>query len=229
MKKMAQNSTIISVQDITKTYHLGDNIKVKALRGVSLDIHRGDFLCITGRNGSGKSTFLHQLGLLDLPSSGKILLNDHEITAMSERERSNLRLTYLGYIFQEYALVPELTALENVMLPSMMNNSTKVSKEKAQELLVKVGLEGKTNHLPKQCSGGEQQKIAIARALVNDPQILFADEPTASLDSSVSKDILSIFKKLNKEDGHTVIMITHEEEETKYANRIIELKDGRII
>jgi len=226
---MNKDSTIISVQDITKTYHLGDSIKVKALRGVSLDINRGDFLCITGRNGSGKSTLLHQLGLLDLPSSGEIYLNGQEVASMSERERSNLRLAYLGYIFQEYALVPELTALENVMLPSMMQNSMKISKTKAQELLKKVGLEGKSNHLPKQCSGGEQQKIAIARALVNDPQILFADEPTASLDSVVSKEILSIFKKLNKEDGHTVIMITHEEEETKYANRIIELRDGRIV
>jgi len=219
---------IISVQDITKTYDLGE-VKVKALKGVSLDINRGDFLCITGRNGSGKSTFLHQLGLLDLPSSGKIYLNDQEVTNMSEKKRSNLRLTYLGYIFQEYALVPELTALENVMLPSMMQNSIGISREKAKELLSKVGLEGKENHLPNQCSGGEQQKIAIARALVNDPDILFADEPTASLDSSVSRDILSIFKKLNKEDGHTVIMITHEEEETKYANRIIELRDGKIV
>lgn len=226
---MTNSSTIISVQDIAKTYHLGDSIKVKALRGVSLDINRGDFLCITGRNGSGKSTLLHQLGLLDLPSSGEIYLNGQEAASMSERERSNLRLTYLGYIFQEYALVPELTALENVMLPAMMQNNIKISRDKAEELLVKVGLDGKSNQLPRQCSGGEQQKIAIARALVNDPQILFADEPTASLDSVVSKEILSIFKKLNKEDGHTVIMITHEEEETKYANRIIELRDGRII
>lgn len=225
---MTQNSTIISVQDITKTYDLGQ-VKVKALRGISLDINGGDFLCITGRNGSGKSTFLHQLGLLDLPSSGKIYLNDQDATDMSEKARSNLRLTYLGYIFQEYALVPELTAIENVMLPAMMQNGIGVSKDKAKELLAKVGLDGKFNQLPRQCSGGEQQKIAIARALVNDPQILFADEPTASLDSVVSKEILSIFKKLNKEDGHTIIMITHEEEETKYANQVIELRDGRIV
>lgn len=221
-------STIISIQDVTKTYIMGD-VKVRALRGVSLDIKKGDFLCITGRNGSGKSTLLHQLGLLDFPTSGKIYLNDKEVTGMSERKRSNLRLNYLGYIFQEYALVPELTALENVMLPAMMKNNLFFSKNKAIELLNKVGLKEQINHLPKQCSGGEQQKIAIARALVNNPDILFADEPTASLDSVVSKDILDIFKKLNEEDGRTIIMITHEEEETKYASRIIKLSDGKIV
>lgn len=220
--------SIISVQNVTKTYKMGD-VKVRALRGVSLEIKKGDFLCITGRNGSGKSTLLHQLGLLDIPTSGQIFLNNQEVTQMSERKRSNLRLNNLGYIFQEYALVPELTALENVMLPSMMKNSVSASKNKAIELLNKVGLQKKFNHLPKQCSGGEQQKIAIARALVNNPEILFADEPTASLDSIVSKDILDIFKKLNEEDGHTIIMITHEEEETKYANCIIKLRDGKIV
>jgi putative ABC transport system ATP-binding protein len=220
-------SPIISVENIEKNYDLGD-VKVKALRGVTLTINRGDFLCITGRNGSGKSTLLHQLGLLDLPTAGKIYLDHQEVVKMSERQRSYLRLTYLGYIFQEYALVPELTAIENVMLPAMMQSSIKDSRKKAEELLRKVGLEKKSHHLPKQCSGGEQQKIAIARALVNNPEIIFADEPTASLDSVVSKDIINIFKKLNHDDGSTVIMITHEDEETRFANKIIKLSDGKI-
>lgn len=220
-------STIL-VENIVKTYRLGE-VKVEALNDVSLTINEGDFFIITGRNGSGKSTLLHQLGLLDRPDSGEICLHGQEVTTMPEKARSNLRLRYLGYIFQEYALMAELTALENVMLPAMMIESPRVCKKRARELLAKVGLEKKMNNLPRQLSGGEQQKVAIARALVNDPTVIFADEPTANLDSVAAKDVLSIFKNLNEHDNHTIVMITHEREETPYGNKVIRLSDGKIV
>lgn len=219
---------LISVQNITRVYDLGE-VKVNALNGISLEIHQGDFLVITGRNGSGKSTLLHQLGLLDKPTSGRILLRDKDVTTMSEKERGTLRLRHLGYIFQEYALIAELTALENVMLAARMIESPKLTKPRAINLLKKVGLEKKVNHLPRQLSGGEQQKVAIARALVNNPAVLFADEPTANLDTTAAHDVLNIFKHLNEHEKHTVVMITHEEEELKYANRLITLSDGKLV
>ncbi|RJO59082.1 ABC transporter ATP-binding protein [Candidatus Parcubacteria bacterium] len=218
---------MIEVKNICKNYALGE-IQVPALREVSLVINPGDFLVITGRNGSGKSTLLRQLGLLDKPDTGEIFLANQPTTKMNELERSRLRLLKLGYIFQEYALIAELSALENVMLPAMMLEKTKICQKRALETLAKVGLEKKARNLPRQLSGGEQQKVAIARALINDPMILFADEPTANLDSVAAKDILNIFKKLNSEK-HTVVMITHEPEETKYANRLVKLADGKIV
>lgn len=222
------DNALIRVKNITKTYDLGE-VKVKALSGVSLDINKGDFLIITGRNGSGKSTLLHQLGLLDMPDSGKILLNDQDVTGMNERDRGRLRLNRLGYIFQEYALIAELTALENVMLPARMLESPKKSGQRARDLLAKVGLAKKINNLPRQLSGGEQQKVAIARSLINNPEVIFADEPTANLDTTAANDILTIFTNLNTQEKHTVVMITHEQEETKYANRLITLSDGKLI
>lgn len=204
-------------------------VKVEALRGVSLSIDEGDFLMITGRNGSGKSTLLHQLGLLDRPDKGKIFLNGEEVTHMSEGRRAKLRLRNLGYIFQEYALVEELTALENVMLPAMMLSKIKDCRNKAMKLLEKVALGNRLHNLPSQLSGGEQQKVAIARALINEPRVIFADEPTANLDSVVAKEVLEIFQKLNRHDNNTIVMITHEQEETRFANRLIKLSDGKII
>lgn len=223
---MSQNKLII-VKNIIKNYKLGE-VRVPALNGVSLEISQGDFLIITGRNGSGKSTLLRQLGLLDRPDSGEIFLNYKEVTRMPEKQRLLLRLRYLGYIFQEYALIAELSALENVCLPAMMLEHTKTAKKRAAELLVKVGLEKKMKNLPRQLSGGEQQKVAIARALINNPEVIFADEPTANLDTIAANDVISVFKKLNKEENHTIVMITHEPEETVHANRIIKLQDGRI-
>jgi len=224
---MNKKEVLISVKDISKIYELGE-IKVKALDSVSLNIHKGDFLIIVGRNGSGKSTLLHQLGLLDKPNSGKIFLQGNEVINMKEKERTKLRLNFLGYIFQEYALIAELSALENVLLPAMMLTSYKSCKHKAKTLLKKVGLEKKSDNLSSQLSGGEQQKVAIARSLINDPMVIFADEPTANLDTVAAKEVLTIFKKLN-EEGHTIVMVTHEKEEEAYANRIIKLADGKII
>ncbi|HEY5527233.1 MAG TPA: ABC transporter ATP-binding protein [Candidatus Anoxymicrobiaceae bacterium] len=225
---MATSTNIISVKDMVKTYHLGE-VEVPALRGVSLEIRDCDFLVITGRNGSGKSTLLHQLGLLDRPDSGEILLAGEDITKVPEKRRTALRLRYLGYIFQEFALADELTALENVMLPSMMIHSISISRTRALELLELVGLKGLEKHQPNQLSGGEQQKVAIARSMVNDPVVLFADEPTANLDSVAAAEIMDVFKRLNKEHGRTVVMITHEEEEANLGNRMIKLADGEIV
>jgi putative ABC transport system ATP-binding protein len=219
---------IIKVINIFKTYHLGE-VKVPALNGVSLEINKGDFLIITGRNGSGKSTLLRQLALVDRPDSGEIYLNGREITKMSSGKHQEIRLTQLGYIFQEYALIAELSALENVMIPAMMLESSSSCRERAKNLLDKVGLKEKINNLPSQLSGGEQQKVAIARSLVNDPEVLFADEPTANLDTYAAKEVLEIFRHLNEHDKHTIIMVTHENEEEVYANRLIKLADGKII
>lgn len=221
------NDSIIAVDNLRKTYETGD-LKVEALKGISLEIARGDFFIITGRNGSGKSTLLHQLGLLDRPTSGEMILNGNDVNVMNERERADLRVRELGYIFQEYALMAELTALENVMLPSMMIRSPRESRIRATELLDRVGVSHRLNNLPRQCSGGEQQKIAIARALVNDPQVIFADEPTANLDSIAAKSIMEIFHLLNKDENHTIVMITHEQDETTYGTKILNLADGLV-
>lgn len=218
---------VIRVDEIVKTYDMGE-VKVRALNGVTLAIDEGDFFIITGRNGSGKSTLLHQLGLLDRPDTGAISFQGSDVLRMSEKERTALRLRQLGYIFQEYALVAELTALENVMLPAMMLEPSRVCRPRAVELLNKVGLKDKINNLPRQLSGGEQQKVAIARALINNPSVLFADEPTANLDSIAAKDVLRVFKTLNERENHTIVMITHEQDETHYANKLINLADGRI-
>lgn len=218
----------IATQNITKTYRSGD-VKTVALQNVSLQIAPGEFVMITGRNGSGKSTLLHQLGLLDSPDTGEIYINNQEVTHLSEKKRMDMRLRHLGYIFQEYALVAELSALENVMLPAMMIGTSQDAKEKALSLLTKVGLDTKARRLPTQLSGGEQQKVAIARALVNTPRILFADEPTANLDVTASKDVLRIFKSLNEKEHITIAMITHEPEELAYATRHITLSDGKLV
>ncbi|MFA5867166.1 MAG: ABC transporter ATP-binding protein [Actinomycetota bacterium] len=218
---------IIKVDDIYKTYDLGE-ISVTALNGVSLTIQDGEFFIITGRNGSGKSTLLHQLGLLDRPDSGSIVFSGRDVLMMSEKERAGMRVRELGYIFQEYALMAELTALENVMLPAMMVASRQEARARALDLLDRVGVAHRVNNLPRQCSGGEQQKIAIARALINNPAVIFADEPTANLDSIAAEGIMELFQSLNTEEHHTLVMITHEQDETHYATQLINLVDGKV-
>ena len=219
---------VIKTEGITRIYDSG-GVDFKALNNVSIEIMAGEFLMITGRNGSGKSTLLHQMALLDVPNGGEVYIDGEKTTHLSEKKRMEFRLKKLGYIFQEYALIAELTALENVMLPEMMTNSNKVAKQKAIQMLTRIGLDKKINRLPSQLSGGEQQKVAIARALINHPQIIFADEPTANLDTIASKEVLDIFKSLNEKEGITIVMITHEQEELVYANRIIKLSDGALV
>lgn len=223
---MSSNS-VISVSDLVKTYGSGDNRTI-AINHANLEVYTGEFLMVTGRNGSGKSTLMHLSALLDDFDSGEITLFGNKASNLKTKDRSLFRLKELGYIFQEYALIQELTALENVMLPALMLGSYKSAKLKAHKLLKKVNLDKKENRLPAQLSGGEQQRVAIARSLINNPKIIFADEPTANLDSYASKDVLDIFKILNKKDGITIVMVTHEPEELVYASRVVNVKDGKI-
>jgi putative ABC transport system ATP-binding protein len=219
---------MIRVRGLRKTYRIGD-VAVHALNDVSLDIEPGEFVAITGRNGAGKSTLLHNIAVLDTPDQGEIVLDGQNVTKLKAAARVELRLTRLGYIFQERALIAELTALENVMLPAMVLMSKREARARAEQLLERVELMRLKDHLPSQLSGGEQQRVAIARALVNNPKLIFADEPTSSLDSVAAKEVLDTFLSLNREEGHTVVMVTHEPEEAKSARRTVHMSDGRIV
>lgn len=216
---------ILTVKNLHKTYP-GD-VPLHVLKDVSFSVKEGEFVAIMGRSGSGKSTLLHQLGLLDSPDSGEIIVGDKKLLSLTEKEKTEFRLGNFGYVFQEYALIPEFTALEAVSLPLILqHHPMKESRQRAKEMLDLVDLEERLNHFPSEMSGGEQQRVAIARALVNNPEILFADEPCANLDSETSKVILDLFKKLNKELNQTIIMVTHEPEDEKYVDRVIHMKDG---
>jgi putative ABC transport system ATP-binding protein len=218
---------IIEVKNLKKTYE--GKVPTYALKDINFGVKRGEFIALMGRSGSGKSTLLHQLGLLDIPTAGEVIMDGANLMLFSEKQKSEFRLKKLGYVFQSYALLPELTALESVYLPLMLSGVGKKEYiKKASEMLKKVGLADRLHHLPKEMSGGEQQRVAIARALVNDPLILFADEPTANLDSESSMVILKLFKELNKKIGQTIIMVTHEPDDKKYVDRVIWLKDGVI-
>lgn len=219
---------MIKINDLTKIYTIGD-LKFAALNKVSFSVPSGQFLAITGMSGSGKSTLLYQLSLLDKPNQGKILIEDVDTSLLSSDERIAFRLKNLGYIFQDYAILPMLTAKENVMMPLLMQGvDEKIARKSAEEALEKVDLQGKLNNLPNQLSGGQQQRVSIARAIVHNPKILFADEPTANLDTESSETVLDIFLKLHKQ-GQTIIMVTHEAEYAKLAERNIELRDGLIL
>jgi len=218
---------MINVKNLTRIYKMG-NVEVKALVDVSVGIETGDVTCIMGKSGSGKSTLLRQLGLIDRPTSGQILLEGKDVTRLSDGARSKLRLTYLGYIFQEFALLAEMTAHENVYLPGMMLGVKAADyRKRAEELLELVGLKERMHHKPKELSGGEQQRVAIARALINNPRVLFADEPCANLDTLSSERVMGTLVKLNKELGVTIVFVSHDPDDKKYANRFIFLKDGR--
>ncbi len=218
---------IIEVKNLKKTYE--GVVPTRALKNINFGVEKGEFLALMGRSGSGKSTLLHQLGLLDTPTAGKVIMEGVDLIGLSEKQKAKFRLKKLGYVFQSYALLPELTAIESVYLPLMLSGiSKKIYIEKATKMLEKVGLGNRLHHLPKEMSGGEQQRVAIARALVNNPKILFADEPTANLDSESSLAILKLFRELNKKIGQTIIMVTHEPDDKKYVDRVIWLKDGVI-
>ncbi|RZN33114.1 MAG: ABC transporter ATP-binding protein [Methanosarcinales archaeon] len=224
-----EQDTIITTRNLSRTYTLG-TMKVPALNHVTLDIRRGEFAAIMGKSGSGKSTLLHQLGLLDTPTEGKITIDGAEISGLSESEQTIFRLEKFGYVFQEYAILPELTALENVYLPAMaLGLSQDECVTKGMDALEMVGLAERADHRPKEMSGGEQQRVAIARALINKPKILFADEPTANLDSVSSRQILELFRKLNQDMGQTILMVTHELEDVDLVDRVIWLADGEVV
>jgi len=218
---------MISVSNLTRIYRLG-SVEVKALVDVSLSLEAGDITCVMGKSGSGKSTLLRQLGLIDRPTSGQIVFDGQDVTRLSDGARARMRLTYLGYIFQEFALLGELTAHENVYLPGMMRGGeTHDYRKRAAELLGMVGLGERIRHKPKELSGGEQQRVAIARALINGPRVLFADEPCANLDTISSEVVMQTLLKLNKDLGITIVFVSHDPDDKKYANRFIYLKDGR--
>ncbi|MEA1908878.1 MAG: ABC transporter ATP-binding protein [Euryarchaeota archaeon] len=228
MTNMGQD-TIIATRNLSRTYIMG-TMQVPALKSVTLDIRRGEFAAIMGKSGSGKSTLLHQLGLLDTPTEGEITIDGAEISGLSESEQTRFRLEKFGYVFQEYAILPELTALENVYLPAMaLGMSQDGCVTKGMGALEMVGLAERADHRPKEMSGGEQQRVAIARALINKPKILFADEPTANLDSVSSRQILELFRSLNQEIGQTILMVTHELEDADIVDRVIWLADGEVV
>jgi putative ABC transport system ATP-binding protein len=218
---------MITVSNLVKTYP--GHVPVRALVNVSFKIPGGQFVAIMGPSGSGKSTLLHQLALLDNPTAGRILLDDTDISLLSEHRRSEFRLKHLGYVFQEYALIPELNAIENTYLPLMLLGMKKKDYIRAStDLMVKVGLGDRLHHMISQLSGGEQQRVAIARALVNRSNILFADEPCANLDTENKGIVLRLLRKLCDELGQTILMVTHEPEQREFADRVIYLKDGRL-
>jgi putative ABC transport system ATP-binding protein len=230
MTKMErEQDTIIATRNLSRTYTMG-KVQVQALNNVTLDIRRGEFAAIMGKSGSGKSTLLHQLGLLDTPTEGEITIDGVEISGLSESESTRFRLEKFGYVFQEYAILPEMTALENVYLPAMaLGLSRDEYVTKGMDALEKVGLTERADHRPREMSGGEQQRVAIARALINKPKILFADEPTANLDSVSSRQILELFRSLNQDTGQTILMVTHELEDADLVDRVIWLADGAVV
>jgi putative ABC transport system ATP-binding protein len=219
---------VLALDDVTKIYHMGEGIEVRALRGVDLRIYHNDFIAVIGPSGSGKSTLLHILGLLDSPTSGKRYVDGVDTSTMEEDDRAKVRGHKIGFVFQTFNLIPSLTALENVMLPLMLcPDKCKDRKAKARMLLGRVGLGDRLDHRPSQLSGGQRQRVAIARALVNDPEIVLADEPTGNLDSKTGHEILQILKELHDED-RTIVIITHDEYIAKVTNRMVRLMDGRI-
>jgi putative ABC transport system ATP-binding protein len=218
----------IKTVNLTKTYDDG-KIVTHVLKGIDIEINEGEFVAIMGRSGAGKSTLLYQLSLLDQQSGGEIHLFDHLVSDMSEESRAKFRLDKLGYVFQDYALLPELTALENVALPLLMKGySQKNAYAIADDVLIKVGMSGKERNLPSELSGGQQQRVSVARAVAHSPKIVFADEPTANLDSYSGKQVIELFRELNQK-GQTIVMVTHEEEYGNAADRIIRLSDGLVI
>lgn len=225
---MAKTKNILKLENVSKIYQM-DGVSVKALDNVSLAIAEGEFVSIVGPSGSGKSTLMHIVGCLDTPTSGKIFLDGQEVSQMSERQLAQVRNKKIGFVFQQFNLLPRTSALENVSLPLLYNGtlSSQIS-EKAAEVLEKVGLGDRLDHHPNQLSGGQQQRVAIARALITDPSIILADEPTGNLDSKSGVEVMEIFNKLHRQ-GRTIILVTHDDDIASQAQRIIRLKDGKVI
>ena len=220
-------SSIIHLENIQKSYYLGKQ-ELKVLKGISLEIFKNEYVALMGPSGSGKSTLMNILGCLDSPTAGRYILNGEDVSKMQDDDLADVRNKEIGFVFQQFNLLPRLTAAENVALPLIYNGTTKkIRTEYALEMLDRVGLAERSHHKPNELSGGQNQRVAIARALVNNPSIILADEPTGNLDSKTSIEIMHIFDKIQAE-GNTVILVTHEEDIAEYARRIIRLKDGVI-
>jgi putative ABC transport system ATP-binding protein len=221
---------MIEITDLQRIYHMG-NVEVRALDGVTLNIEKGEFLGIMGASGSGKTTLLHLVGLLDLPTSGRITIDGLDILHLSDYEKTMFRLYKLGYVFQDYALVPDLTVMENVSLPAMLrkDRTEEQIKKDSFSILQQIGLCDRRDHLPRELSGGQQQRVSLARAMVNKPDILFADEPCANLDTENSRVVLDLFREINESMHQTIVMVSHEDWHKEYFHRIVRLKDGKVM
>ncbi len=225
-----KNGEVVKLIDVHKTYHTGD-VDVHAVRGVSLEIQRGEFVALMGASGSGKSTLMNIVGCLDRPSSGRYVLDDADVSVLDRDQLADIRNHKLGFVFQSFNLLPRTSARENVELPLLYGAHRLTNaqlREKADAVLASVGLAGREDHHPSQLSGGQQQRVAIARALVNDPEVVLADEPTGNLDSRTSIEIMGIFQQLN-DRGITIIMVTHEQDIAAYARRNVVMRDGLIL
>ena len=218
---------ILRVENLTKIYGKGD-VKVAALDHVSFSVHKGEFVAIIGASGSGKSTLLHLMGGVDRPTEGKVFIEDKDVFALNDDQLAIFRRRQIGLVYQFYNLIPILNVEENIILPISLDNR-EVNKERLEELLVSLGLENRRNHLPNELSGGQQQRTSIGRALITNPAIILADEPTGNLDSKASDEIVELLRKANKDYHQTIIMITHDMEIAKCADRIIRLDDGRLV
>ena len=225
---MTEDGVLVSARELRRDYPMSGGI-VHAVRGVSLDVNRGEYVAIVGPSGCGKSTLLNLLGAIDLPSSGTLTIGGQRVTGLSDREATLFRLRHIGFVFQRFYLMPVLTALENVELPmSEAGVAKRERRERARELLAYVGLGERVTHRPTELSGGEQQRVAIARALANRPMLLLADEPTGELDARTGADVIALFEQLNR-DGTTLIVVTHDEDLAQAAKRVVHMRDGTIV
>jgi putative ABC transport system ATP-binding protein len=221
--------SVIEVHDLVKTYLMGDN-PVRALRGVSLDIRQGEFVAVRGPSGSGKSTFMNIVGCLDRPTSGRFVLDGVDVSTLSRDQLALIRNERIGFVFQGFNLLPRTTALENVEVPLVYRKMARAERDRrALESLTLVGLADRADHFPTQLSGGQQQRVAIARALVTQPRLILADEPTGNLDSRTSLEIMALFQKLNREQGLTIVLVTHEADIAAFLSRALVFKDGALI